>query len=87
MKALPVCWMLMQKKSAAAYQTGLQFFKTQVASHIVPDNVMTDFESGLKAAIRIIYPEAHHNGCFFHFCQVSSSIYLKIKNFFWAFQC
>ncbi|KAG8035984.1 hypothetical protein G9C98_003111 [Cotesia typhae] len=69
MKALPVCWMLMQKKSAAAHQIGLQFFKTQVASHIVPDNIMTDFESGLKAAIRIIYPEANHNGCFFHFCQ------------------
>ncbi|XP_044596022.1 uncharacterized protein LOC123273011 [Cotesia glomerata] len=68
-KALLVCWMLMQKKSAAAYQTGLQFFKNHVAAHIVPDHIMTDFESGLRSAIEIIYPEAHHNGCFFHYCQ------------------
>ncbi|XP_008551962.1 uncharacterized protein LOC103574323 [Microplitis demolitor] len=67
--SLPVCWMLMCKKSAAAYIKGLEFFKTNVAPHIAPNIVMTDFESSLKIAIREIYPEAVHSGCFFHFCQ------------------
>lgn len=61
----------MCKKSAAAYIKGLEFFKTNVAPHIAPNIVMTDFESSLKIAIREIYPEAVHSGCFFHFCQVS----------------
>ncbi|XP_074106301.1 uncharacterized protein LOC141532041 [Cotesia typhae] len=68
-KALPLCWMLMKNKSAHSYQTGLSYFKNQVALHIDPQIIITDFETGLKNPIRSVYPEAAHTGCYFHFCQ------------------
>lgn len=30
---------------------------------------MTDFESGLKVAIRQTFPNARHRGCYFHYSQ------------------
>ncbi|XP_074114222.1 uncharacterized protein LOC141537252 isoform X3 [Cotesia typhae] len=75
-KALPLCWMLMEKKSALSYKTGLSYFKNVVAPHIDPEMIMTDFEAGLKQPINELYPRATHSGCFFHFCQ---SIVKKLK--------
>lgn len=39
-----------------------QIFKLQ------PTRFMTDFESGMRAAIKKCYPEAKLHGCWYHFC-------------------
>ncbi|XP_044575625.1 uncharacterized protein LOC123259326 [Cotesia glomerata] len=68
-QALPLCWVLMTKKSTIAYKTALSYFKTELATHITPQTIMTDFEAALDNAIKSVFPEAVHTGCFFHFCQ------------------
>lgn len=35
-----------------------------------PLEVMADFEKGLRAAIREVYPNAVVKGCYFHYTQV-----------------
>ncbi|XP_057326909.1 uncharacterized protein LOC130668578 [Microplitis mediator] len=68
-KALPICWMLMSKKSASAYKTGLSYFKNHGAPHIQPQTIMSDFEASLDVAIKDQFPATLHTGCYFHFCQ------------------
>ncbi|CAH1724617.1 unnamed protein product [Aphis gossypii] len=31
--------------------------------------IITDFELGLINAIRLVFPESSHQGCYFHYCQ------------------
>ncbi|CAF0966860.1 unnamed protein product [Didymodactylos carnosus] len=42
-----------------------------------PTRIMSDFVSGLKAAIVAEFPNAQHNGCLFHFKQ---AVYRRIQN-------
>ncbi|CAD6204225.1 GSCOCG00012678001-RA-CDS [Cotesia congregata] len=68
-QALPLCWVLMTRKTTAAYRTALSHFKNQLAPHINPETIMTDFEIAEDIAIKDVFPEAIHIGCFFHYCQ------------------
>ena len=43
---------------------------------IVPNKVMTDFETGLVQAIQINFPTAEILGCFYHFAQ---SVWRKVQ--------
>ncbi|XP_074106426.1 uncharacterized protein LOC141532127 isoform X2 [Cotesia typhae] len=76
--AVPICWMIMTAKSTLAYTAGLTYFKEELAPHIQPEVIMTDFESSLENAIRSVYPQAKHVGCFFHYCQ---ALMKKFKKF------
>ncbi|XP_050062484.1 uncharacterized protein LOC126554589 [Aphis gossypii] len=40
--------------------------------------IITDFELGLINAIRLVFPESSHQGCYFHYCQ-SILRYLRSK--------
>ena len=46
-----------------------------------PDDLMTDFETGLIPAIQQEFPATRHKGCHFHHCQVSTFIYLMLLSF------
>ncbi len=47
-----------------------------IGEQLVPDEIMTDFETGVITAISIEFPppQTRHKGCHFHFSQVG---YLK----------
>lgn len=34
--------------------------------------IITDYEFGLMNAVKFIFPESEHQGCYFHFCQVNN---------------
>ena len=42
---------------------------------LAPTTIMTDFECGMIAAVRDEFPNAHHQGCYFHFTQVDFKLF------------
>lgn len=43
--------------------------------------IITDFELGLINAIRLVFPESSHQGCYFHYCQVKINIISSYTNY------
>lgn len=63
----PLAYILMEKKSEAAYIKLFEELKKFVLGEVI--NVMTDYETALRNSIRKIYPGTSIHGCFFHFGQ------------------
>lgn len=74
---LPVAWSLMSRKSTACYVAVIERFKL-FTQHVTVLSYMTDFEAGLRKALRESYPNATAQSCYFHFVQVSSISCLSI---------
>lgn len=47
-----------------------------------PKSFMTDFETGLRSALRHVYPDSEVKGCHFHYCQAIRKNASKMPNFF-----
>ena len=72
-KLLPLVYCLLASKERAAYADVFRMLKQKAEQlHLVlaPKVIMSDFESGMIAAVRDEFPNAHHQGCYFHFTQV-----------------
>lgn len=52
-------------KSAASYRHIFKFIEQDF--NLNPKQFISDFEAGLRKAIREVYPEAVLNGCWFHY--------------------
>lgn len=63
----------MEKKTEAAYQW---MFQKLLEYHPgwAPQHFLTDFETGILAAVSQRFPLARHQGCWFHFSQVNNVI-------------
>jgi hypothetical protein len=71
-KLLPLVYCLLANKSAAIYTNVFQVLKNAAAAagyHLQPTTIMSDFETGLIAAVATEFPNTHHQGCYFHFTQ------------------
>ena len=69
-KLLPLVYCLLASKERAAYAEVFSVLKTKAQElHVAfaPQTIMSDFESGMIAAVRDKLPNAHHQGCYFHF--------------------
>jgi len=74
-KLLPLVYCLLSSKGRATYAEVISVLKSkahEINEAFVPQTIMSDFESGLIAAVREELPNAHHQGCYFHFTQVGS---------------
>ncbi|XP_074100585.1 uncharacterized protein LOC141528439 [Cotesia typhae] len=67
---LPVTWSLMSRKSTDCYVAVIDRFKS-LSQHIIVLSYMTDFESGLRKALKLSYPNAPAESCYFHFIQAN----------------
>lgn len=63
----PVCYALMTSKSQDCY-TALFKYIDEVVFHMQPDEIITDFEDGLRSAIRKQWPKIILRGCWYHYC-------------------
>jgi hypothetical protein len=64
----------MSKKMQAMYCamfTQLKVACQGLGLQLSPQEILSDFESGLIPAVALEFPASHHRGCHFHFCQVS----------------
>lgn len=74
-RLLPVVYCLLPNKTAAVYTSVFQVLMAKaVAANTVfsPGAIMSDFETGIIQAVAACFPQAHHQGCYFHFTQVGT---------------
>lgn len=58
----------MTRKTAKCYAALFAFIEEELVE-LKPKEIMTDYESGMRAAIRKCWPTATLRGCWFHFCR------------------
>ena len=67
---MPFFKAVMTNKSRPLYDSVFQMIKEVLPEEVVPDIVLTDFESALQGALSAIFPTASVRGCWFHYSQV-----------------
>lgn len=72
--------MLLSRKSQAAYKHIFEYIKNNVVD-FNPNSITTDYETALRNAIKIVYPQAKFVGCWFHFIQAVQRNSKSIPNF------
>ena len=73
----PCAYILMTSKSVSAYNAVLNVINDEVALHVNPTHVMTDYEAALQTVVQQQFPNAQVQGCWFHFTQVGLVLLLK----------
>lgn len=71
-RLLPLIYCLLPDKSAATYVSLFGILQTEaVKSNLFfqPQRFISDFESGIIRAVAASFPNAAHQGCYFHFTQ------------------
>ncbi|XP_065205735.1 uncharacterized protein LOC135835422 [Planococcus citri] len=63
---IPIAFGILQDKNAATYRWMFEELQ-KVNPDWNPQMIMTDFETGAIAAIRHVFPQARHIGCWFHY--------------------
>ncbi|XP_039296716.1 uncharacterized protein LOC111057354 [Nilaparvata lugens] len=66
--AVPVAFFLMKRRTEDSYRRVLSHMRENFLNWNFM-TITTDFEVGQVNAIRAVFPEARHIGCWFHFCQ------------------
>jgi len=72
-KLLPVVYCLLGSKSRNTYAEVFQFLKSKAADSsqtLSPTTIISDFETGVIAAVRDEFPNTQHRGCYLHNSQV-----------------
>jgi len=72
----PATYALMESRSAESYMRVLTAVKDLVGV-AEPTLIISDFEAAIASAVRVVLPDAHHQGCFFHYAK---AIIAKVKN-------
>jgi hypothetical protein len=70
LQLVPVCFVLMESKHSTAYHHLFALLKDLVPG-LSPQHIVTDFEAALVEPIAEMFPGTKHQGCWFHYCQVS----------------
>lgn len=63
----PVCYVLMTSKSRECYAAVFKYIEEHVYE-MQPDEIITDFEDGLRAAIKQQWADVILRGCWYHYC-------------------
>lgn len=70
---------LMTRKTKESYQLAFRMLKEQLPA-LNMKYIMTDYETGLLAALRAEFPNAHLTGCLFH-CDQVHTVACRIVHF------
>lgn len=70
----------MTKKTREAYTHAFQFIESNIF-HFKAAVLHTDYETALRKAVEIAFPNASVKGCWFHYCQALRRNSVKIPNF------
>lgn len=62
----PLVYCLMTRKTAEAYRAVFKYIEEELAFEFAPSEFMTDYEDGLRLAIRQQWPNVRIRGCWFH---------------------
>lgn len=57
----------MTKKSSDCYEAVFNFIRNQIFD-LKPAIIMTDWEAGMRCAIRRTFPDCALKGCWYHYC-------------------
>jgi hypothetical protein len=71
-RLVPLVFVLMSEKTTIMYNEMFDALKAEVTRRglvLAPSEIMSDFESGIIAAVAQQFPTPHHKGCYFYFCQ------------------
>lgn len=66
--AFPLVYILMTGKTQESYTRVFQYIEDNVCQ-LEPTSFMSDYERGMRNAIRMVYPNCTVYGCWFHYCQ------------------
>lgn len=58
----------MTRKTAKCYTAVFDFIETHLFK-LQPNEIITDFENGMRLAIKQCWPDVTLRGCWFHFCR------------------
>lgn len=78
MQSYPLVHAVLSSKSQEIYSELLRYVRAVLPLTYCDLTIITDFEYGLINAVKTIFPESKHQGCYFHFCQVKISCILRI---------
>lgn len=67
----------MTRKTTECYAAVLEFIENRVFQ-LKPSEIITDFEEGMRIAIRNQYPNTILRGCWFHYCAAIRKKCLKL---------
>lgn len=62
---------LLTEKTETMYVELFRYVRSALPLNYDHLTIITDFEIGQINAIRYIFPESRHQGCYFHYCQVT----------------
>lgn len=70
---------LMERKTTTAYVSVLEKLKSDCTDFNVQiKSIITDYESALQAAIKIVLPTTETFGCYFHFAKAVCAKYKEM---------
>ncbi|XP_039290904.1 uncharacterized protein LOC120352768 [Nilaparvata lugens] len=67
-QTMPVAFLLMKRRMEDSYRRMLYYMRENFLTCNFL-SITTHFKVGLVNAVRVVFPEAQHLGCCFHFCQ------------------
>lgn len=68
----------MTRKTAESYSAVFKYIEEKLHFKFKPVEFMTDYEDGMRLAIKRRWPNAIIKGCWFHFCRAINKRYLKL---------
>lgn len=67
----------MSNRTTECYAAVLNFIESNVFE-LKPTAIITDFEAGMRKAIKTVYKDVVLRGCWFHYCQAIKKMALKL---------
>lgn len=77
---IPLVYVLMTRRTEAAYRHAFQFINDELFE-LNCQSIMSDFEIGMRNALRAVVPGIKVTGCWFHFCQALRRYAMKNLNY------
>lgn len=67
----------MSSRKTESYEAVFKYIEDNVFK-LEPSGLMTDWEAGMRKALRICFPNADLRGCWFHYCQAIRKKFAKL---------
>ena len=80
MQCIPFIFVLMSNKSENIYTHLFEYIDKEIFSFKCA-SFMTDYETAMKNALKVIYPEIELRSCWFHFAQAVKKKSSQVANF------
>lgn len=75
-RSYPLAYILMERKNFQAYDNVFKELKKLLPAHLVTE-IMSDYESATRKAVRKHFPDANLVGCWFHYVQAINRVAKK----------